>query len=341
MDTVSQTMKPQAILVGFSYTLYAVHITSVPLWLWACFRELHLQSQMAHSAEGKRPTAWEYFAARFFLVYAIADAVRNADMAVENDDAVYRSVWGIGTMGLRLAAWWIRDAACFSGVAVWLHFTVGWTHEALGHTLPRGLIFGLLTACLVVVLGLAICFYWVLATNRQAWIVASALTIVPLNVVMAVVNVRLLWSVFPTLQRLAKEASNTQAATIVFQSWSSAWVMLFFNISFLTIFPVICADKIRRGAYNQSVVMDFPFDTWVGGASLPTLAGLPEGVSTIPIPEVLELMLGWLNLITCVLASRGYATSSTPRTASPYIDYTTLGTDLRFLFRNFEHSKSD
>lgn len=320
-------MQMQVAVVYCSFALYIAHLLSVPMWLYACLREFRNQQKMRTASEPRVPNAGEFLLLRCFLVYALADAVRNADAVFEGDDGLLYSMWGVGSMGMRLIAWWVRDAACFVGVAILLQFTLGWTHAALGRPVPKGLVAGLWASCAFVVIGLAIGFNLVLATNSMAWVVLSALSLLPLNIGMALMNARLLWSVFPELQLLAKKANDKQASAMIFQSWTSSCMMLVFNVSFLTIVPALCIDKVSQGAFSIPVARA-PLGTWIGGSALPGLVDLPPNVQPVPIMEAMELVLGWLNVAACVLSSRGYSMTHGQLFPGRFIDSAALGKDV-------------
>lgn len=318
----------QAVLLYCAYGLYTVHLVSVPLWLLACLREFWRQRHMKTSADMKSPTGWEYFACRCFLVYALADSVRNADAVFECDNGSFYSIWGVGTFGFRVIAWWIRDTSIFVGVAIYLSFTLCWTHTALGLPSPIIILRGLVACCVTVVLGLACGFAMVVVTNRVAWVVFVAVTIVPLNFGMAVANTRLLWVILPELEQLSGKVKDGQASALISQVRRASALMLVFNISYLAVIPYKALDKILQGAYSTPVA-PVPLGTWIGRTALPRLADLPADVLPLPVFEVMELMLGWMNVAACVLASRGYNMSDGQRVDGPYVDHNALGQDMK------------
>merc|ERR1712146_882590 len=103
--------------------------------------------------------------------------------------------------------------------------------------------------------------------------------------------------------------------------------MLVFNVSYLAIIPALCIDKIQKGAYSIPVA-PVPLGTWIGTTSLPKLVNLPEEALPLPIFEVMELMLGWLNLAACVLSSRGYIMVNGQRCPGHFFGRTAVGEDM-------------
>jgi len=294
----------QPLLVSISQFLYAVHMASVPLWFQVCASEWLRQRR-----KGLQPTEWEFFGLRLFAVYAVMDALRNADSCIDSEDGVCRSVWGTVPHGLRFFFWWVRDVASFAGVVKLLEFEMGWTHAVLGSDMPRGLKMTVRLATLSASVGMATCFIALSLTNRQSWQIATAFSVVPMNVALAEVNRRMLSKVLPSVNKLATCSDDSMIISLVGKTRVKLQLMLILNVTFACVFPLICAFKILGGAHSQRLVPGVELGFPIIDARPPLLVHIAyEAPTVLPIPllEVLELSMGWMNLVICVLTSRGF-----------------------------------
>jgi len=303
--------------VWLAWLLYGVHMASLPFWLYASLGALRKQRQRGAGL----PTEGEFFGVRLLLIYALSDFVRGLDLCFDGTDGACRAVWGVVPLSLRLGAWALRDVALLGAIGLNIEFILGWTYAALGwrHPAKERLLVRLgfaITLC-----GLCGSLWGLAATNRQSWQSAAALFVVLLNAVWARANMLLLRHSLPELEMRHRNLSLGSVVGVLAESdaparnglvatapvvWAAAQVaearltarlVLTANLFILVVFPIIASDRLMKGAHNRPFIQGAPLGAWVGGAVAPRLEDLPLGISLIPALEMVELLIGWLQLV--------------------------------------------
>merc|ERR1719410_1079451 len=130
-----------------------------------------------------------------------------------------------------------------------------------------------------------------------------------MNVALAEVNRRMLSNVLPSVNKLATCSDDSMIISLVSKTRVKLQLMLILNVTFASVFPLICAFKILGGAHSQRLVPGVELGFPIVNARPPLLVHIAyEAPTVLPIPllEVLELSMGWMNLVICVHTSRGF-----------------------------------
>jgi hypothetical protein len=287
---------------------------------------------MMKDKAGARPTGLEYWVFRLFLCYVITDAVRGADGMFDNpQDGTVRSVWGITPMSVRLFSWWLRDACLFLSLAYIHEFNLGWTQIVLDRASKKLIVF-LRGSSFVAVAGLAVCFYNLLATNRQTWQIYSALMLLPINAVSLIICARIVWDLMPQIKDLRLRSDGQALEAIATRTLTVSGLIMFVNVVILTVFPALCMQKILHQSSSSPLVPNQGVDSWIGGAYLPMITDIPhESQHVVPSPalEIVEIMIGWFAL--CIWCpTQGYRMVSCGQTrVNSFASHVTIGLDLR------------
>lgn len=317
----------QAILIVVCMCIYATHMISIPLLMSMALLEFRRQRQMATDEFAAKPTEWEYFGVRLFLAFLLADVARGIDGGFDNaEDGTLRSVWGLTRMDVRFFAWWIRDACLFRGLVHCHEFYTGWAEIVLRRAPSRMIMHTLRICAGFAVLGLAVSFYNLLATNRQFWQIIAALMIFPVNAVSAFVSARLLWDLLPQIKQLRIRRDGHAVELMASRAQTVFGLILFFNAIILTVFPCLCVQKIVYTPLSSPLVPNQRVDVWVGDSRLPSILDLPQEAPSIwpsPALEIVEVALGWFFLSTW-WPSYGYNAKG-QKVEGSFISHITIG----------------
>lgn len=327
MEVVGQT-----ILLRICLGVYACHMVSIVFWFSSAVLELRRQRGMKREGAAARPTGLEYWVVRLFLCYVITDAIRGADGMFDNPhDGTVRSIWGMTPMGVRLFSWWLRDACLFLSLAYIHEFNLGWAQIVLDRS-SRKLIAFLRGSSFLAIAGLAVCFYNLVATNRQTWQIYAALVLFPVNAVSAIVCARIFWDLMPQIKDLRLRSDDQALEAIATRTQTVSGLIMFVNVVILTVFPVLCVQKILHQSSSSPLVPNQGVDSWIGGACLPMITNLPhESPSTMPSPalEIVEVMIGWFALCTW-WPTQGYRmVSQGQKGGDSFASHVAIGLDLR------------
>jgi hypothetical protein len=287
---------------------------------------------MMKDKAGARPTGLEYWVFRLFLCYVITDAVRGADGMFDNpQDGTVRSVWGITPMSVRLFSWWLRDACLFLSLAYIHEFNLGWTQIVLDRASKKLIVF-LRGSSFVAVAGLAVCFYNLLASNRQTWQIYSVLMIFPINAVSTMVCARIFWDLMPQIKDLRLRSDGQALEAIAMRTQTVSGLIMLINVVILTVFPALLISKILHQSSSSPLVPNQGVDSWIGGAYLPMITDIPhesQKVKPSPALEIVEVMVGWFALL-CWWPTQGYRMMSCGQTGGDsFASHVTIGLDLR------------
>lgn len=336
-------------------------MASLPFWLCASLGALRKQRQKGAGL----PTEGEFFGVRLLLIYAVADFVRGLDLCFDGTDGACRAVWGVVPLGLRLAAWALRDVALLGAIGLNIEFILGWTYAALGWRHPAMERLQVRLGFAITLCGICGSLWGLAATNRQSWQAVAALFVVLLNVVWARANLLLLRHALPELEMRHRNLSlgcvlgmlaesdapaSKGAAATAPVAWASAQVaearltarlVLIANLFILVVFPALALDRLLvKGAHSRPFIQDVPLGAWVGGAVAPRLDDLPRDISLNPALELVELLIGWLQLVYVLRIGGKVAAARVPTAGSlvesgrwtcGYVSYSRLGRAMREL----------
>jgi len=298
-------------------------MVSILVWGLAVGRGIYQQRLWGNGANGAKrlPHEWEYVGLRLFAFFVLTDALRAWDLCFATDaqltDGACRSTLGLIPLWLRALAWWARDMTLLVGLAYFLDFTSGWTHAVIGHDVPKDL--RLITRIGVpsVCVGMSVCAAGLVMSNRAIWMFCLVGWVAVLNLGTVTVAVQLLFRVLPNVEatlRARKLTVTTEAQLLLLQVRVVSIGMLVMAAAVFAGFLPICAMRLREGALQWSLVPWRVPGECIGSVRFPTLSSLPETVTPNPVPEAVELMIGWALLVGCVLSAcgcdSGIATSS-------------------------------
>jgi len=285
----------QRFSINACLTTYAIHMLSIPFWLWASVREIYRQK---YRTSGVAPSEFEHWAMRLFLVVALTDGVRGVDGLFDTfEDGSFVSVWGRVTIGTRFIAWWIRDLCGFVILQIFHDFSARWTQTALGQ--PRSPQIALLAriAFVSAVVGFGAGLYGVLVTNLQLAQAFCMLAVLPNNVMSWFMCWRHLWHVLPRIRGEVSRSGDVDVASFVEGSRVTAMTLIVAHTIILIAFPILICQKLTFG--RTPLVAHLPVGTWLGSTYLNIITELPDTIPRkhpSPALEIVEISMGWFCL---------------------------------------------
>jgi hypothetical protein len=210
--------------------------------------------------------------------------------------------------------------------------------------MPLGLFRLVLTATVLSTVFMAAGFIMTLKTNRQSWQVMTALSVIPMNAALIEVNRQLLSEVLPRVCKVATKSEDRVAMSLAAHARIASFLMIICNVAFCAIFPPVCAIKLAYGIHSRRLVPSVELDSWIVAARPPVLSQMPQvtpDVMPIPVLEVLEICMGWMILVACVLTSTGYPVGKEEPDAA-FLDCEFIGQDLcKRVARGASHPNSE
>ncbi|CAK0840729.1 unnamed protein product [Prorocentrum cordatum] len=203
-----------------------------------------------------------------------------------------------------------RGVAMLAALGFFLHFTLRWTHAALGLRAPRALLGQLRLLLPALALGMSGCALMLLASNRIAWIFGLLVLVVCLNAASCFAS----WVILDRLSEIRRAPRSPSAdpklealeRVVMLESAATCRTMLALAVVVLGIFIPVSLPRLLEGGLRWPLVRGFAQGTWVGDTRFPALAALAsEAPDVLPNPcvEGAELAIGW-GICGCLLLSR-------------------------------------
>lgn len=300
--------QPQSSNLLVPWVLYGLHWIGIPIWLATAIHEIKRQRRRIVSE-------WEYFGVRFLITYVFFDALRAFDQCFDSSDGVWRAIWGVNPLSMRLAAWCARDACLLIALSFYLDFTVGWTHSLLGLPVPKRLCIPLWIMTFLAISNFAGCCIALTVTNRQSWPVFAGSSMIILNLSWMYVNASLLSKVFPNARAyvgFGASCQNGSAGTpdgtgiakgVFAKAQFASRLILAANIGILVAFPSMIVERIWfDDAHAKPLIPSVGVANWAVFEVSPKLESIPSGVAVRPLLEILELCIGWMQCAYCAVA---------------------------------------
>lgn len=228
--------------------------------------------------------------------------------------------------------WAIRDVFLLSAVQINVEFVLCWTHAALGHEPPSTLRRVLRGVFVIAVMGIGSSFLAIATTNRQSYKATTILFVIALNFVWAITTQLVLGRVLPELEKRCQNMTVEWVTHAISEARLSFRCVRTANLAILVAFPALAAETLLKGAHYKRIVPHVPLDAWVGDALVPSIAEVPADATLNLALEIVELLIGWLQV--CVVIQIGkksiamhapWGPSGAPRPNCGYVDWSALG----------------
>eukprot|EP00747_Dinoflagellata_sp_TGD_P185698 gnl/TRDRNA2_/TRDRNA2_42371_c0_seq1.p1 gnl/TRDRNA2_/TRDRNA2_42371_c0~~gnl/TRDRNA2_/TRDRNA2_42371_c0_seq1.p1 ORF type:complete len:378 (+),score=49.91 gnl/TRDRNA2_/TRDRNA2_42371_c0_seq1:55-1134(+) len=286
---------------------YVLHMCSLPIWLGAGMKALRMQ--LNAKPQGSKtsdhqlftPTEGEFWGVRLLFVYVVADFVRGIDMCLDSTDGACRALWGFVPMWLRFTAWAVRDLALLGAISVEMQCILEWTFKALGLPSPVQECRLLQNTYMFTLCGISGSFWALMATNRQSWQAVAILFVVVLNAAWLRINWKLRYQVIPELEARQLASSGhppVWALTLLESANRSVRLILFADVVVIVLFTFAAIERlVLKNAHSLPFMPNVSVGSWVGGLTQPMLTEMPPGEELVPLLEVVELLIGWLQFV--------------------------------------------